>query len=167
MHAAGAGMRRREIGPHRDVQLGGRAALAHLIDVHAVAVRFRMRIVAHLLHVHDLREHQIGRPQLRHRHGDRPEPADLMLGRHRALVPRMRLALAAVIDQRQALAFRVLEIERRPAVALGDIADASRRLLAAAHATTAALVSPCNAHAGAGDGVVAALLAAPSENRKR
>ena len=70
----------------------------------------------------------------------------------------MRRASAAVIDQRQALAFRVLERNRRPAIDDRDIADRHGGLL-----------QPCvppfqgclavNAKAGAGNGVVAALLA--------
>src|SRR5450756_1622231 len=105
------------------MQLGGRAALAHLIDMYAVVIRFRVRIVAHLPRVHDVREHQIGGAQLRHGHGDRSQPADLLLGRHRPFRVRVRRTFAAVIDQRQALAFRVLEVERQAAVALGDVAD--------------------------------------------
>jgi hypothetical protein len=70
----------------------------------------------------------------------------------------MRRALSAVVDQRQALAFRVLEAERQPPVALGDAADRHRRFFQP-------FVPPAqrrltgNAHAGACDGVVAALLA--------
>ena len=44
---------------------------------------------------------------------DRAEAADLVLGRHRASVPGMGLARAAVVDEREALAFGILEIERR------------------------------------------------------
>ena len=56
-----------------------------------------------------------------HAHHDRPEPAHLVLGGHRAPVPgATAVALAAVVDQRQPLAFGVLEVERQPAVALHD-----------------------------------------------
>ena len=40
MHAARARPRRRQIRLHRDVQLGVRAAVAHLVDVHACAAAF-------------------------------------------------------------------------------------------------------------------------------
>src|ERR1044072_133753 len=42
--------------------------------------------------------------------------------RHRALPPRVCVARAAVIDQAQALALRILEVEREAPIALGDLA---------------------------------------------
>ena len=156
MHAAGAGVRRREIRPHRDVQLGRRPLLAHLIDVNGIALRLRMRIVPNRLHVHDMGEHQIGRPQLRHRHDDRSEPANLMFGRHTALFPRVRGAFAAVVDQRQTLAFRILESQRQPPVDLSNLGHLHGGFLQALLP-----ILQCgragDAKAGAGDGVVAAL----------
>ena len=71
VHTAGAGMRGSDIGAHRHVQLGRRAALAHFVNMHVVVVRFRVRIVADMTGVHDMDEHHVGRPQLRHRHGNR------------------------------------------------------------------------------------------------
>ena len=132
-----------------------RAALAHLIDVHAIAVRFRMRIVAHLAHVHDLGERDIGRRSSGTLMRDRPKPADLLLGRHRAFVPWLGVALAAVVDQREPLAFRVLEVERQR----GRRARRCRRCSMPAsfrrcfHQRQARFA--VNAQPGAGDGVVA------------
>ena len=81
-----------------------------------------MRIFARLAHEHHILQHHLG-GEVRYGERDRPEPADLMLRRHRAFLPRMRFALAAVVDERQPLAFRILEIEREAAVALPDFAD--------------------------------------------
>ena len=80
-----------------------------------------------------------------------------MFDRHVAFGPRMRRPLAAIVDERQTLAFRVFEKQRRPAVDLRDVADLDGRL-------GQPVVPPLqrrfavNAKAGAGDGVVAALL---------
>ena len=49
---------------------------------------------------------------------------------------------AAVIDQAEALAFRVLEVERQAAVALGDLAGLARRPRSDAPSTTAKLSAP-------------------------
>jgi hypothetical protein len=70
----------------------------------------------------------------------------------------MRRTFAAIIDQRQTLALGVLEIERQAAVALGEFAmgDAQFRETLAPPLQT---FLSGNAHAGAGDGVVAALFA--------
>ena len=69
-------------------------------------------------------QHRVGRREIRHAQRDRAEAADLMLGRHRASGP---TAVASPIPpsstRREALAFRVFEVERQPAVAL----DRSRR----------------------------------------
>src|SRR5262249_15025949 len=53
---------------------------------------------------------------------DRPEPADLMLGRDRTLCPWIRCARAAVVNERQPLPFGVFEIDNTPAIALDDLA---------------------------------------------
>ena len=45
-----------------------------------------------------------------------------MLGRDRTALPRVRVALAVVIDEREALPLRILEVEREPPVALDDLA---------------------------------------------
>ena len=117
-----------------------------------------MRIIAHRFHVHHLRQREIGQPQLRHGHGNRSQTADLLLGRHRTFRVRVRRAFAAVIDQRQALAFRVLEVERQAAVALGDVADGDAGDFEP-FMPPAQIRRAGDAHAAAGDGVVAALLA--------
>src|SRR6478609_8290116 len=73
-------------------------------------------------HAHDLREYEFRIVQVGHTDGDRAEAADLVLGRHGAAVPRMGLlALPAVIDEAQALALEILEVEDEPSVALDDL----------------------------------------------
>ena len=57
-----------------------------------------------------------------------PRPADLIAFRHRALVPRVPFADAAIIDQHQALAFEILEIDGDAAIALAAPADAQRQV---------------------------------------
>ncbi len=52
---------------------------------------------------------------------DRAEAAHLIGRPARAALPGVRLAHAAVVHQRQALALGVLEVERQAAVALGDL----------------------------------------------
>src|SRR4051812_37598268 len=124
MHGARALLRDRQARLHRDVKLRRRTALAHLVDVDRV-LRLRMLVVANLLHTHHRLKDHIGRAKLRHAEGDRAEPADLMLRWHRALVPRARVAVSAV-NQREALALRVLELERRTAIKGRDLAMTDR-----------------------------------------
>ena len=50
MHAARARLRRWQIRAHRDMQFGGRTALAHLIDMHHIGIGIRHRIIAHVPH---------------------------------------------------------------------------------------------------------------------
>ena len=59
---------------------------------------------------------------------DRTEPANLVLDRHRALLPWRRGTRTAVIDQHQTLAFAVLERQRQPAIDFGDFAGMAARL---------------------------------------
>ena len=120
MDRAGALAGGAQAGVHRDVQLGRRAALAHLEDMSSA-------VPANGAHLHHLRQHRLGRDERRHRQLDRPEAADLALGRDGALVPGMGLARAAVVGQAQALAFRVLEVERRAPGGPGDLAGAQAR----------------------------------------
>ena len=68
----------------------------------------------------------------------------------------MRLALAAIVDERQTLAFRILEIERQPAVALDDLADLHARL-GQALAPILEAAAAGDAQAGARNRVVAGL----------
>ncbi len=105
MHAARALPRRRQVPLLQHVQLGGGAALAHGIDVDAV-LAVRRGIVAHAGHVHHPGQHALGAREIRHVQHDRAEPANLVLRRHRAFLPRMRLA-APPSSQHQPLAFRV------------------------------------------------------------
>ena len=90
-----------------------------------------MRIGAHFAHAHQGGQHRVGRLQRRHADGDRSKSADLLRRRHRAFLPRIRFAVAAIVDQREALAFRVLEVERHAAVALDDVAGLYARLVEA------------------------------------
>ena len=53
--------------------------------------------------------------------GDRPEAADLILARAPRCPPTdLQRAGTAVVDQCKPLAFRILEVERQPAVAFLD-----------------------------------------------
>ena len=158
MHAAGALARGPQIRLHRDVQLRAGAAVAHLVDVHGILGAFGMRIGAHPAHAHQRGQHRVGRLEVRHAQGDRPEATHLMRRRQWALLPGERLAGTAVVDQAETLAFRVLEIERQASVALGDLgglhAGRSEMLLPPFEALRAG-----DAQAGAGDRMRAALLA--------
>ena len=121
MHAACALPRGGQIAPLDHMQFGRRPALAHLEHMR----RGRRRgVVARPPHVHDFGQHARGARQLRHGQRDRTEPADLMLRRNRAAVPRQTPRPPAIIHQRQPLALEILELQRQPAVDLGDVADA-------------------------------------------
>ena len=63
----------------------------------------------------------------RHAERDRAKSADLVLGRNRARVPWMRFTSIHVIDQRESLTFRILEVERQPAVVFSDLAGRNTR----------------------------------------
>ena len=78
------------------MELGRRPTLPHSIDA-------RWAILASLPHAKDATQHGIGPGNLGRADGDRPEPADLVLSRHRARAMGMGLARTPVIDQRQAL----------------------------------------------------------------
>ena len=83
---------------HRHMQFGRRAPVAHLVNMHRLD---RPRAVfAHRAHAHrrPRRRASVG-SSVGHAHGDRPQAADLVLGRHGAAVPRMGLARAAIIHQ--------------------------------------------------------------------
>ena len=169
MHAAGTEPGRRDVGLDGDVQLGGRAAATHLEHVYAVRgvvadaySRTGRRSITRVSSAS-----VAARP--RHAHHDRTEPADLVLGRHRAPVPGHGLiAVAAVIDEREPLALGILEVERQPAVAL-DVslaAHAAARESARAHHSSVA--GPRHAEMGPDDAVGAAPLARhlPVEERE-
>ena len=120
--AAAPGPGAGQIGLDGDMEFGGGTALAHLVDMDAGAGAIGRAVFAHRAHVHDLGEDGVGRLQVGDAQRDRAEAADLMLGRHRTLLPRMGLAGAAVVDEREALAFRILEEDRGAAVARLDAA---------------------------------------------
>jgi hypothetical protein len=77
------------------------------------------RIAPDLAHVHHLGEHGLGWLQLWHGHGDRSQPDNLPLGRHRRFGPGDDL-VGPIDDHAEALAFKILEIERELTVALLD-----------------------------------------------
>ena len=90
--------------------------------MHDIGLGFGMDVIAHMPHEHQLAQHDIGIGQIGNGHGDRTEPADLVLGRHRAFRPGMRRAMPAVIDKAQTLLLRVFEIESLAPVALDNLA---------------------------------------------
>ncbi|MCC2653219.1 MAG: hypothetical protein K0Q60_3385 [Microvirga sp.] len=71
-------------------------------------------------HIHGLGQDAGRALQLRHADPDRPQAPNLVLGRHGAALPRMGLALPVIIDEAQALAFEILEVEGKAAVTLDD-----------------------------------------------
>src|SRR5688500_17325033 len=72
-------------------------------------------------HSHGIAQDTARALQLRYAAPDQAEAADLVRGRHGAALPRMGLALPAIVDEAQALAFEILEIEREPTVTLDDL----------------------------------------------
>src|SRR5690606_17362477 len=74
-------------------------------------------------HAEHLGEDELRRGEIGHRERDRPEAADLVVRRHGAVLPRMGLARAAVVDEVEALPLRILEGERRAPRPLADLAD--------------------------------------------
>jgi hypothetical protein len=117
VNAAGTRLSGREIGLDAHMQLRGRTARAHLVDVHRAAVVAELAGVTHL---HHAGEHRVGGRKIRHADRDRPETPDLVLRRDGAALPRVRVARAAIVHEGEALAFRVLEIEQKPPAALAD-----------------------------------------------
>ena len=86
-----------------------------------------------------------------------PSPRTWLSAGNRALRPGMRFARAAVVDEAQALALRVLEIERQAAVALGDLAVLDA-MLVEMRAPPVERVLACDAQRGARDRMRAAAL---------
>ena len=122
MHAAPSLPCGREIRLHRHVQLRRRATLAHLVDVHGVLRVLRMRIGAHGPHVHDRGQHRVGRRRSGTLSVIGPSPRTWCSDGTGLFAQGCALACPAIVDEAEALAFGILEIERQPAVALGDLA---------------------------------------------
>ena len=84
-----------------------------------------MRAIAHVSHVENAREQNIGRVECRHADDDWAQPSYLLLAGHRATVPwNRRIALTAVVYQREALPLRIFEHEHQPAIVLKNLAVA-------------------------------------------
>ena len=92
------------------MQLRRRSAGTHGKDVH-LARAVRGRVCALLPEVHDAAEQLTGSLERGHADRDRPQTADLMLGRDRASFPGMAFARATIIEEAEALAFGILEQE--------------------------------------------------------
>ena len=120
MDAAGARARRLETTLLGDVQLRAHATGAHLVHVHDVPRVLGVRVLAHGTHP-DRPQHGVRRRDRRHAQRDGTQPPDLVLRRHRAPVPGVRVANAIVGDEREPLALGVLEVERQSRVALHDL----------------------------------------------
>src|SRR5215203_4310780 len=127
MHPARSRSRRAQSALLRHVKLGAGAALAHLVHVYDVARVLRMRVLAHWTHS-DRAQHAVGGADRGNAQHDRAQPADLVLRRHRAAVPWVRRAAVPVVDERETLPLRVLEVEGEAAVALIDLAGAHAQL---------------------------------------
>ncbi len=78
-----------------------------------------MWTIADLTHIENTREQHVCRVERRYADHDRPEAANLPLARHGAPVPYdRRITLAAIVDESEALSFRVLEQEGQAAIPL-------------------------------------------------
>src|SRR5690606_5385395 len=119
--AAGPLHRRPEAGLDEDVNFSGRTALAHGEDMQRGAAIDGVNALGP--HAEHLGEDELRRGEIGHRERDRPEAADLVVRRHGAVLPRMGLARAAVVDEVEALPLRILEGERRAPRPLADLAD--------------------------------------------
>ena len=104
------------------MKLRGGAAIAHGKDVN-LTLFGGGRVGTDLAHVHDDRQHRLGAAKIGHAHGDGAEALDLALGGDGAFGPGVGAAGSRVVDQAQALTFRVLEIERHMPGPLGDLGD--------------------------------------------
>src|SRR5690606_40597950 len=101
----------------------------------------------------------VGTGQRGHGRGQGPGAAGLMLGRYGASLPwHGRIAGPAVVDQRQALALRVLEVEYLASVAFGDVAVRNTEFREAGQPVPQARFAR-DAKTGAGDAAAAATLA--------
>ncbi len=89
----------------------------------------RRRIAPQFGHVHDTRQHERGVADVRHADGDRPKALDLMLGRNRAPFPWVGRRQSAVVDEPEALALAVLEIEGGAAVDFGHLTGSDLQLI--------------------------------------
>src|SRR4051794_39579110 len=78
----------------------------------------RDRLLATAAQAQQVEQHEARALQRGHAELDRPEPADLVLGRNEAALPGVTLAHPAVVDQRETLSLWILEVEARPAAAL-------------------------------------------------
>ena len=111
---------RRKARLHRDMKFRRRPAFSHLEDMN-LTLPIRRGIVPRLAHVHHPVTHRLGVGDVGNADDDRPEPAYLVLGWHRALRPGVAVALAAVADKAQTLALGIFEIQRQVAADVGDL----------------------------------------------
>ena len=119
MHAARALTGHRQIRLDRDMQFRRCPARPHVKDMHP-AFAIGAGIDPRLAHVHHLRQQGFGRGQVRDRNGDRAKAADLMIGGHRAVRPRLSHGVGGG-DQAQALSLGVLDIKAGAAIQFGDL----------------------------------------------
>src|SRR3954464_8447892 len=98
MNAPRSLLRDRQIRLHRNMQFSMRSVATHLEDVHARGGIIWIRIIAHLAHVEDTREQEIGRIQSRYTDHNGTQSSNLVLARNRAAIPRCRrVALTFVV----------------------------------------------------------------------
>ena len=95
--------------------------------------------------------------ELRNADLDRSKAADLVLGWHRALFPRVCFAARPVVDEAEALALRIFEIKCQPAVPLDDSTVRHLAILEAFHPPLQRGLT-ADAQSGANDTVGASLL---------
>ena len=108
----------RKAGLDRDLQFRRRSALAHLVDTHRRGIAATE--VTHFPHVQHRGQHPIRRPEVGNAERNRPQAANLMLGRDGAFRPGMRRCVRIRFRaEAQALALPVFEIERQAAVPRG------------------------------------------------
>ena len=98
------------------MQFGLRAIRPHPIHMHlarrpADAIG-RHRILTHAAHAHDPRQHRVRLPQIRNADRDRPEAADLVLGRDGAFLPWVGACWAIVGDEGTTAQAEVVPVAR-------------------------------------------------------
>src|SRR4051812_45845090 len=120
MNPARPVLRARQVIAHHDMHLGVRATSAHGEYVNGKPPRIRDRIRPIRPQPKRADKEALGR--LERRNGDRDvaKAANLMRFGYRAPTPRERFANAAIVDERELRADRIVEVDDAAAVARGD-----------------------------------------------
>jgi hypothetical protein len=101
------------------MQLRGRPACAHLINVHSGSVL--RQILPRGPHLKDISQDTVSAFELGDADRNRSEAANLMFGGHGTSIPRICFAISSIIDQAESLTLGILEIQRKAAVAFNNV----------------------------------------------